>query len=57
MAAVGVLLHESLVTAGERVVVVSQSTAALDLVQVGGWMRGRPPEGWPCVSSLGQLSG
>lgn len=57
MAALGVLLHESLVTAGERVVVVSQSTAALDLVQVGGWMRGRPSGCWPCVSSLGQLSG
>ncbi|KAI3434723.1 hypothetical protein D9Q98_002784 [Chlorella vulgaris] len=33
MAVLGLLLRESLVGAGERVVVVSQSTAALDLVQ------------------------
>lgn len=36
MAALGVLLHESLEVAGDRMVVVSQSTAALDLVQVRG---------------------
>lgn len=36
MAALDALLRESLVGAGERVVVVSQSTAALDLVQVRG---------------------
>ncbi|PRW57845.1 DNA repair and recombination RAD54B [Chlorella sorokiniana] len=33
MAVLGVLLHESIAVAGDRVVVVSQSTAALDLVQ------------------------
>ena len=34
MAALGVLLQQSIAGAGDRVVVVSQSTAALDLVQV-----------------------
>lgn len=37
MAVLGVLLHEALQVAGDRCVVVSQSTAALDLVQVGEW--------------------
>jgi hypothetical protein len=40
MAVLGLLLRESLVGAGERVVVVSQSTAALDLVQVWGLSKG-----------------
>ena len=35
MAVLGVLLREALEVAGDRCVVVSQSTAALDLVQVG----------------------
>ncbi len=37
MAVLGVLLQEALQVAGDRCVVVSQSTAALDLVQVGEW--------------------
>lgn len=36
MAVLGLLLHQSIAVAGDRVVVVSQSTAALDLVQVAG---------------------
>ena len=39
MAVLGVLLQQSIAVAGDRVVVVSQSTAALDLVQV----RAAPP--------------
>lgn len=38
MAVLGLLLHQSIAVAGDRVVVVSQSTAALDLVQVTGWL-------------------
>lgn len=38
MAVLGVLLHKSIAVSGDRVVVVSQSTAALDLVQVTGWL-------------------
>ena len=43
MAVLGVLLHESINVAGDRMVVVSQSTAALDLVQASqtaGWHQG-----------------
>ena len=36
----GVLLHESINVAGDRMVVVSQSTSALDLVQAS-----QPPTG------------
>jgi hypothetical protein len=49
MAVLGVLLHESINVAGDRMVVVSQSTAALDLVQASytaglhWWMADRRP--------------
>lgn len=52
MAALDVLLRESL-GAGDRMVVVSQSTTALDLVQVGGPGRG----GGLCCWAAGDVLG